>query len=290
LVFTWDIILQAVVRGLLVGLSYSLFAVGLSLIFGVIDIVNFAHGEFLMLGMYAAFWTYTLLGLDPIFALPICAVVLALLAIATHKLLIRRVLHAPQSIQMFSTFGLLVFLRSLAQFLWTGDFRFINDSIVRGRFEFFGIFVGRPQLIAAIVSVVTCGAIYWFIERTDLGRALQAVSEDREAASLMGINCERMYVIAWAIAGASLGVAGATLSTYQYIFPEVGGIYLTICFVIVALSGFGSVAGALLGGIIVGLVEVLAGLFISPAFKYAIVFLLFIAIITVRPRGLLGKE
>jgi branched-chain amino acid transport system permease protein len=290
LVFTQDIILQAIVSGLLIGFGYSLIAVGLSLIFGVVDIVNFAHGEFLMFGMYVAFWAYELLDLDPIYALPICAAVLSLMGVATHKLLISQVLHAPQSIQMFSTFGLLVFLRSLAQFLWTGDFRYIGDSIVKGRLELFGIYVGKPQLIAAFVSVITCGLIYWFIEKTDLGRALQAVSEDPEAASLMGINCERMYMLAWGIAGGSLGIAGATLSTFHYIFPEVGGSFLTLCFVIVALSGFGSVSGALFGGVIVGLVEVLAGLFISPAFKYAIVFLLFIAAIVVRPRGLFGKQ
>jgi branched-chain amino acid transport system permease protein len=288
--YTPDIILQTVVRGLLIGFSYSLLAMGLSLIFGVVDIVNFAHGEFLMIGMYVAFWCNELLRIDPIYAVPICAAAIALLGVGTHKLLIRRVLRAPPSIQMFSTFGLFVFLRAMAQFLWTGDFRFIQDSVVKGRLEIFGIFVGTPQLVAAGVAVVTCGLVYWFIERTDLGRALQAVSEDREAASLMGINCERMYTLAWALAGATVGLAGATLSTYQYIFPEVGGIYLTICFVVVALSGFGSVAGALLGGVIVGMVEVLAGLFISPAFKYAIVFVLFLGIILIRPRGLLGKE
>jgi len=289
LVLELDIILQTVIRGLLIGFSYSLIAVGLSLIFGVVDIVNFAHGEFLMIGMYVAFWCYQVLRVDPIYALPICAAAIALLGVGTHKLLVRRILRAPPSIQMFSTFGLMVFLRSMAQFLWTGDFRFIKDSVVKGRLEIFGIFVGLPQLVAAFVAVVTCGLIYWFIEKTDLGRALQAVSEDREAASLMGINCERMYVLAWAIAGASVGLAGASLSTYQYIFPEVGGVYLTICFVVVALSGFGRVAGVLLSGVIVGSVEVLGGLFISPALKYAIVFLLFIGIIVIRPRGLLGK-
>lgn len=289
MVLELDIILQTVIRGLLIGFSYSLIAVGLSLIFGVVDIVNFAHGEFLMIGMYVAFWCYQVLRVDPIYALPICAAAIALLGVGTHKLLVRRILRAPPSIQMFSTFGLMVFLRSMAQFLWTGDFRFIKDSVVKGRLEIFGIFVGLPQLVAAFVAVVTCGLIYWFIEKTDLGRALQAVSEDREAASLMGINCERMYVLAWAIAGASVGLAGASLSTYQYIFPEVGGVYLTICFVVVALSGFGRVAGVLLSGVIVGSVEVLGGLFISPALKYAIVFLLFIGIIVIRPRGLLGK-
>jgi len=167
LVFTPDIILQAIVSGLLIGLTFSLVAVGLSLIFGVVDIVNFAHGEFLMLGMYLAFWANELLHLDPIYALPICAAMLFLMGVATHKFFISRVLHAPQSIQMFSTFGLLVFLRSLAQFLWTGDFRYITDSIVKGRLELFGIYVGRPQLVAAFVAVVTWSLIYGAGELVD---------------------------------------------------------------------------------------------------------------------------
>jgi len=288
-IFTPDIIFQALISGLLIGFVYALITVGLSLIFGVVDVVNFAHGEFLMLGMYVAFGVSDGLHLDALYGLPAAAVLIGLLGVLTHKLLIRRVLDAPQSIQMFSTFGLLIFLRSAAQFLWTGDFRYINDSIVKGRLDLFGIYVGKPQLVAAGIAIVVCLLIYWFIEKTNLGRALQAVSEDREAALLMGIDTERMYVIAWAIAGASVGIAGASLSTFYYIYPDVGGSFLTLAFVIVALGGFGSVSGTLFGGVVVGLVEVFSGLFISPAFKYAIVFLLFIGVLILRPRGLFGK-
>jgi branched-chain amino acid transport system permease protein len=289
-VFSIEIILQALVSGILIGCIYSLVAVGLSLIFGVVDIINFAHGEYLMFGMYITFWLYRLFGLDPLFALPITAGVLFLMGLATHKLLISHVIDAPQSIQMFSTFGLLVFLRSAAQFLWTGDFRFISKSLVSGRFELFGIFVGRPQFVAAVVAVLVSIMIYLFIEKTRLGRALQAVSEDRDAAYLMGIDCDRMYLVAWGIAAGSVGVAGALLSTFHYIYPGVGGNFLTISFVVVALSGFGSVRGALLGGVIVGVIEILSGLFILPALKDAVTFLIFIGVIFFRPRGLFGKQ
>ena len=288
--FTPEVLLQALASGIIIGCVYALIAVGLSLIFGVVDIVNFAHGEFLMLGMYATFWAYAILHLDPLVSVPLSAALLFLAGVLTHKLLIRKVLNSPQAIQMFSTFGLLVFIRSSAQFLWSGDFRFVTNPIAAGRFDVFGVFLGRPQVIAAVVAALTCGALFWFIERTQTGRALQAVSEDREAAALMGINVERMYTLAWGISCASVGVAGAMLTMFHYVYPDVGGGFLTISFVVVALSGFGSVTGALFGGLIVGVIEVFAGLLVSPALKDGVTFLVFIAVLTIRPQGLFGKQ
>jgi branched-chain amino acid transport system permease protein len=285
-----DIIAQVVVSGILIGCIYALIALGLSLIFGVVDIVNFAHGEFLMYGMYITYWLHAWLGLDPLLALPITAVALFGMGQATHTLLISRVIEAPPAIQMFSTFGLLVFMRSAAQFMWTGDFRLIGESWVSGRLELLGIFVGRPQLVAAVVAVLVSVLILLFIERTSTGRALQAVAEDREAAYLMGIDSHRMYLVAWGIAAGSVGVAGALLATFHYVFPGVGGNFLTISFVVVALSGFGSVRGILVGGVLIGVIEVVAGLFILPAYKTAITFVIFLVVLIVKPRGLFGKQ
>lgn len=287
---TAELLVQTAVNGLLIGFVFSLVAVGLTLIFGMMEIVNFAHGEFLMMAMYASFWMWSLFALDPLVSLPISTLALVLLGIATYKLIIKRILNAPMLAQIFATFGLMVFLRSLAQFLWTPNFRVIQHSMVSdGRLELGGIFLGLPQLVAAAGAVVSFGFIYWFVERTETGRALMATAEDRDAASLMGINSDRMFTLAWAIGSGCVGVAGALLSTFYYIQPEVGAVFGLTTFVVVALGGFGSIPGAFIAGLLVGLVQVMAGLFIAPSIKFAVVLAIYLLVVLLRPQGLLGK-
>ncbi|HLC06121.1 MAG TPA: branched-chain amino acid ABC transporter permease [Anaerolineales bacterium] len=284
-----SILPQMVLSGMLIGFIYALVSVGLTLIYGVMDIVNFAHGEFLMLAMYVAFWLYALIGLDPLLSLPVSVLALFVVGVLTYKLVIQRVLHAPMSAQIFATFGLMVLLQNGAQFLWSPDYHLIQEPLLAGRVEFLGLYAGKPQLFAAVGALLTTGIVYWFIERTETGRALQAVAEDREAAALMGVNSDRTFALAWGIGAACVGVAGALLANYYYIFPTVGTVFVLVAFVAVALGGFGSVPGALLAGVIIGIVEVLAGLFIGPAYKEVIVYILYMVVVLIRPQGLLGE-
>jgi len=270
------------------GLVYALIAAGLSLIFGLMEIVNFAHGEFLMLAMFAAFWAWTLGRLDPLLSLPGTTALLFLLGVVVYKGIISRILGAPMLAQVFATFGLAVFLRSGAQFLWTPDFRLIQNPWVSGRLSLFGIFVGTPQLMAALAALAAFGLLYWFITRTETGLALQATAQDRQAAALMGINTERMFALGWGLGAACVGVAGGLLANFFYVFPDVGGLFALIAYVTVALGGFGNVPATLAAGILVGLVEVLVGLW-APAFKYVGVFCLYLAVVLWRPHGLFGK-
>jgi len=286
---TADVLIQGIISGLLMGCIYALIAAGLSLIFGLMEIVNFAHGEFLMLGMYTAFWTYTLFALDPLFSFPICAGVLFVLGVVTHKGIIRRILGAPMLAQIFATFGLGIFLRATAQFLWTPDFRQVSEPLVQGPVRLFGVSVGLAQLVAALASLLAFGLLIWFIAKTETGAALEATAQDRQAASLMGINTERMYTLGWGISSACVGVAGAFLASFFYVFPYVGSLFALLAYVIVALGGFGSIPGSLVAGILIGLVEVLAGLFIAPAFKYVAVFAIYLGVVLIRPQGLFGK-
>jgi branched-chain amino acid transport system permease protein len=253
------------------------------------DIVNFAHGEFLMLSMYLSYFLHALLGWDPLAALPVNAGALFLLGAAVYLLLIRRVLKAPMLAQIFATFGLGVFLQNLAVFLFRPDFRTVGETWLSGRLSMGGIFISRPQLAAALGAIVTTGALFWLLARTEIGRALRATAEDRQAAALMGIDPNRMFALAWGLGAACVGVAGALLSTFYYIFPQVGAVFALVAYVAVALGGFGSVAGAFIGGIIIGAVESLAGVFIAPAIKNAFVFAIYLAVVILRPRGLLGK-
>lgn len=287
---TFELLAQTAVSGLLIGFVFALVAVGLTLIFGMVEIVNFAHGEFLMLAMYASFWMWSLYNLDPLLSLPISTLALVLLGIATHKLIIKRILHAPMLAQIFATFGLMVFLRSLAQFLWTPNFRVIQHSLVSDvRIDLGGVFIGLPQLVAAVGAVLTFAFIYWFVERTEVGRALMATAEDRDAAALMGIDSDRMFTLVWAIGAGCVGIAGGLLSTFYYIQPEVGAVFGLTTFVVVALGGFGSIPGAFIAGILVGLLQVLAGLFIGPSWKFAVVLGIYLLVVLLRPQGLLGK-
>lgn len=284
-----EILLQTLLSGVLIGLVYALVAVGLTLIFGVMDIVNFAHGEFLMLGMYASFWLFALYALDPIFTLPFTALLLFALGAAVYQTVIRRIIHASMLAQIFTTFGLMVLFRGLAQFLWKPDFRSVEHSLVSGTVTLGALQFGLPQIVAAAGAIGANLLIWWFLNRTRVGAALEATAADREAAQLMGIPTQRMFTLAWAIGAACAGVAGALLSTFYPVFPEVGANFVLTAFVVVALGGFGSVTGAFFAGIIVGVVEVVGGFLIGPQLKLALVLLLYLLVVLLRPQGLLGR-
>jgi len=284
------VLAQTLVSGLLIGFVYALVAVGLTMIYGVMDVVNFAHGDYLMLSMYFSYWFFILFGMDPLFSLPVIVLIMFGIGIITYYITIRPIINSPMLSQIFVTFGLLIFLRGLAQFLWKVDYRMIPDTLVSGSFNLGGIYIGRPQLVAAVGAVLCSGLILWFLKNTKAGMALEAVSEDKEAARLMGINSDRMFALSWGIGIASVGVAGVLLSNFFYVFPEVGGQFCLIAFVVVALGGFGSVVGAFLAGIIVGLVEVVSGYLIDPSFKFMFVLSLYLAVVFIRPQGLMGRK
>lgn len=285
-----EILIQTLASGILIGLIYALVAIGLTLIFGVMDIVNFSHGEFLMFGMYSSFWMYSLFALDPMFTLPLTALFLFALGVMLYKLIIKKITNAPMLSQIFTTFGLMMLFRGLAQFFWKPDFRTVDHSIVSGSMQIFGIQVGTPQVTAGVGAILVTAGIYLFLTKTRAGAALEATAADKEAAQLMGIDSQKMFAMAWGIGAACAGVAGALLSTFFPIFPEVGANFILIAFVVVNLGGFGSVIGALFAGIIVGVIEVMGGFLIGPQYKLALVLSLFLAVLMFRPQGLMGKQ
>jgi branched-chain amino acid transport system permease protein len=271
------------------GCVYALVAAGLSLIFGLMELVNFAHGEFLMLAMYVTFFAWALGGLDPVVALPLAAAALGALGWLTYHGLIRWVLRAPMLAQIFATFGLGVFLRNGAQFAFGVDFLTVQDPWLAGRVSLGGVFLGLPQLGASVAALLAFLALHLFLRHSETGLALTATAQDRQAASLMGIDTQRMFGLGWVIGGGCVGVAGALLAMFFYIYPDVGGPFALLAYVAVALGGFGNVPATLVAGLAVGLVEALAGLLIAPAFKYSIVFLVYLAVVLWRPQGLFGR-
>ena len=286
---TVEIIIQAIVAGLMMGMIYALIAAGLSLIFGLMGIVNFAHGEHLMLSMFSSFWLWSLFGLDPLYSFPVTILLMAFCGVVTHYFLIRYILKAKMLIQICATFGLSIFLRSIAQLLWTPDYRSVENPLLEGRIELGSIFIGQPQLYASLVCLIAFIVLYLFVSKTKTGLALQATAQDRHAAEIMGIPSNKMYALGWAIGLGCVGVAGGMMTNYFFIFTDVGIYFALFAFVAVALGGFGSIIGCLYAGVIIGLVESLGGLLIDPSFKLLYVFAIYLLVVIYRPQGLFGR-
>jgi branched-chain amino acid transport system permease protein len=258
------------------------------MVWGVMNIVNFAHGDFLMVGMFASFWLYTLYGIDPLFSVPITAALLFVLGAVIYRFIVSKVMKGPMLAQLVVTFGVSIFIANFAVFLWTPDFRLVEKPLLHGTWDIGALKLSIPKFVASIGSVIVSLFMFLFLKKSKTGKAILAVEMDREAALLMGINTERINSLSFAIGASLVGIAGALLSTFYYIYPQVGGAFGTLAFAIVALGGFGSIEGAFIAGILVGLVQTLGGYFFDPAYKTAIVFLIYLITVWIRPQGLLG--
>jgi branched-chain amino acid transport system permease protein len=296
------IVLDALLQGILMGLLFALVALGLTIIFGMMDIVNFAHGEFLMIGMYTTYWTSLLLHIDPLITLPASAIVGMLLGLASYYWLIKYLLRGPMIAQLFGTFGLMLFLRYLAQFLFGIDYRIIQKGLLVGKtlsleFPYLGIFrFDWTKLSAAILSLIAFLFVYYLLHRTKLGKALRATALNREAANYMGIKTERMNALAWMIGGGTVGIAGGLIVNFWYVYPTVGLLFVMIAFASVAMGGFGSIKGAFFAGVLIGMLEMLFPVFghligsdfLGPHFKFTVVYFAYFVIVVLRPQGLFG--
>jgi branched-chain amino acid transport system permease protein len=283
-----DILLQLIVNGLLIGGVYGLISVGLTLVFGVLRIVNFAHGELLMLGMFAGFWAYRLVGLDPNLTALLILPVFFLLGLGIYYSLIRPVLSAAALAQFFCTIGLSVFLQNAALLAWGADLRSVQTTYSQNYFEVGEVTVSVVRLVAFAASMVLSGGLLAFLHYTFAGKAMRAMVQNKEAAVLIGIPVGRTYAIAFAIGIACVGAAGSILVPIFQIYPSIGLNFVLTAFVVVVLGGMGSVSGAVLGGLIVGLVEALSGYFIAPTVKEVVYYIIFLGILLVRPSGLFG--
>jgi branched-chain amino acid transport system permease protein len=283
------ILLQVIVGGLLIGAVYALFASGLTLIWGMMNVINFAHGDFVMLAMYTAIVVWTLFGGGPLASVPIAALVLATVGVLSYFLLVRHVMKGPMLAQILGTFGLALLLRYSAFWYFGANFRTLPDDLLGPPFVVGSIRVDAPRLLAGIVGLAVTLLLHLILTRTSLGSRMLAVSEDPVAAQLMGIQPERMQAVAWALAAGATGIAGALIATFFYTSPTVGETLAIVAFVTVALGGFGSVPGALVAGLLIGVIEALSAYLIGPVYKDVIVYSLFVLVLWTRPQGLMGK-
>jgi branched-chain amino acid transport system permease protein len=283
------VLVQVIVGGLLLGAVYALFSSGLTLVWGMMNVVNFAHGDFVMLGMYVAYVVYTLMGGGPILGAPLATLVLATVGVVVYFALIRDIMKGPMLAQILGTFGLALLLR-YSVFWWFGaNFLSLPENLVGGTFDVFGIRIQASRLLAGVVALLVTWGLHLLLTRTTLGSRMLAVAEDSTAAQLMGIRPDTMQAIAWAIAAGATGLAGALIATFFYVVPTVGETLGIVAFVTVSLGGFGSVPGALVAGLLIGVIESLSGYLIGAVYKDMVVYTLFLGFLWFRPQGLMGK-
>ncbi|MGH7266277.1 MAG: branched-chain amino acid ABC transporter permease [Candidatus Rokuibacteriota bacterium] len=281
---------QACVSGILIGGVYALVALGLTLIFGVMRIINFAHGALMMLGMYATFFLYTLAGVDPYLAVFIVGPAFFLLGMALERGVIEPNITAPESNQLLLTLGVALFLENAALATFSPDYRSIRLPYGTRALLLGEAVVNVPRLIAFGCSVALAIALWLFLKYTDAGKALRAAAEEREGAQLQGIDIRRLYAVAFGIGSAVVAVAGCLVTPFLYVTPDVGEVFNILAFIIVVLGGMGSFVGALLGGLVVGLAESVGAAVLPGSLKQLPIFALFVLILLFRPTGLFGRR
>lgn len=287
---TFSVLLQSLISGILVGGVYALIGIGLTIIFGVMRVINFAHGELMMVGMYVTYYLFTLAGIDPFVSILITIPVMFLFGGILQKVFINRIIGSLPQNQILLTIGLGLIMSNTTMLAFTSDYKILTTSYSSSSVTILGISVSLPLAVSFIITAAITAVLYWFLMKTDTGQAIRATAQDREAAQLMGINVKRMSIIAFGLGAALAGTAGALISPTYYIFPQVGSAFTLKAFVITVLGGMGSIVGATLGGIIIGVVESIGAVTISSDWKDVLVFAIFLLVLLVKPSGLLGKS
>ncbi|GAC1357318.1 MAG: branched-chain amino acid ABC transporter permease [Variovorax sp.] len=283
-----SLLLQLVANGLLLGGAYAIISIGLTLIFGVVRVVNFAHGEFLMAGMYMAWLCARYLGLHPYLSVPIVVVLLFVLGALMQRYVIQPLLSAEAHIQIFATVGVSTALLNLALLLFGADIRKVDFALGNQNLSLGPLTFVSGQLFTFMASIAVAVAMHLFLTLTYTGRAFRALAQNRTAAALMGVNVNRTYVLAFGIGSGLVGIASCLLSLQYPVFPTVGTYFVLTSFVIVVLGGMGSLPGAVIGSMFIGLIDSLAGFYVGPDLKEVVYFVIFLVILIVKPTGLFG--
>lgn len=289
-----NFILEGIINGIFMGSIYGLTALGLTVIFGVLKVINFAHGSLIMVSMYVAYWAIIFSGVHPYIALIIVVPVMYFFGYYLQDIIIKPIFKAEKDVRepitvIIVTTGVWYILDNLTLLIFGPGYRNIQNNPLRGKMlEFGDMLISVPKLWGFVTAVITAFSVYWFLQKTRMGRAIRATSLDREAASLMGINQFKIYNVAFGIGTAIVGVSAVTLVPFYNIFPTVGVLFDIKGFIIVVLGGLGSIGGAILGGIIIGLIESIAPMFMTATWAEAIVYGLFLVVLFVKPSGLFG--
>jgi branched-chain amino acid transport system permease protein len=285
-----DALPQLIASAIVLGGIYALVSIGLTLIFGVMRIVNFAHGEFLMLSMYLAIGLSTQIGVDPYLGLLVAIPLSLIFGAAVYYAVVRPVIARPHAVQIFTTLGLSIVLQNAALFFWTANFRQLRLSYGDRVLMLAGAAVTLPQLIAFAVAALFTTVLFAWLRFTYLGKAMRATAQDPKAATLMGIDTGKILLIAFLVGTMCVCVAGMLMAPLFSTYPTVGLQFVLVAFVVVVLGGLGSAVGALVGALIVAFLDVIGGFYVGTAWKEVLYFIVFIAVLLLRPAGLLGQR
>jgi len=286
----FDILFASVLNGLTTGAVYALVALGLTLIYGVLHIINFAHGAALMVALYGVYGLKTAWGIDPYLALPIVVPAMFVLGYALQRGVINRASHGKDENILLVTLGLAIVLENLALMAFKSDTRTIDTAYTLATVAIGPAFIALPKIVAFLGALLACALMLLVVGHTDLGRAIRAVAQERTGAKLMGIDVEHVYAMSYGIGLACLGAAACFLLPAYYVNPKVGDGFVLVAFTIVVLGGMGSFAGALVGGLLIGVVESLSGLFLGESLGQIGIFAIFIVVLLFRPTGLFGAR
>jgi len=287
-----DLILQTLVSGLLVGGCYALMATGLNLVWGVMEIINFAHGAFLILGMYITYWGYVLLGIDPYLSLPIAMVLLFALGWALQGVVLNPIMGEERwaSATLLITFGVSIFLLNLALLVWGPTPRALSYSLSDAHIQLGSIIIRVPQLVGFGISVLFLLFLEYFLKRTKLGRAIRATAQNSEGARLMGINVPMIYKLTFGIGAAGSAAAGTILMTFLQVNPHIGLGLILMAFAICVIGTMGNYVGAFIGGLIIGVVEAFSAVLVLPSIKMMGVYIVFLIVLLMKPEGIFGGK
>lgn len=284
------IIGAAVINGILMGGIYTLVASGLTLIYGVLHIINFAHGSMLMVAMFGVFYLVTKLGVDPYLSLIITMPTMFAMGYVLYKYFIGKLSYGKDENILLITLGLSIVIENLALMFFTGDSRTISLSYSDKMFEVGPLLIGLPKVISFVAAIVMCALLGIFITQTDTGRAIRAVAKERMGARLVGIDVDKVFAISFGLGMATLGAAASLLMPIFYVSPTTGHVFVMVAFTVVVLGGMGSFLGAVIGGLIVGLTESFGGLYLGESLGQIGISLIFILILLFRPSGLFGDK
>jgi branched-chain amino acid transport system permease protein len=282
-----EVVFQAVVNGLILGGIYALVAGGLTLVFGVMGIINVAHGDMLMVSMFSAYYIVTLFGISPYIAILIVTPIMFVVGLLMYQVFLSPIINAPHINQILLTVALSLLIQNIAIFVFGGDYLSLNIPLSDKTVSIFGAILTVPQLLAFVLSLVTSAMFYMMLKHTDFGRSLRAVAQNRRGAMVVGINVPRAYMMSFGIGCAMLGIAGPLLLPIYYVHTDVGSLFLLVAFVVVVMGGLGNFLGALIAGLIIGVTEAVAGLVVSPSLAPISNFIIFILILLFRPAGLI---
>jgi branched-chain amino acid transport system permease protein len=281
---------QIIVNGLLLGALYALIGLGFSLVWGVMNIINIAHGAFIMLGAYVAYWAFTLAGIDPFLSIILAMVVLFVLAYLIQQYVINFVVKSGVFVTLILTFGLNIFLKNVALFLWSGNYRTVRTEYSGEGLNAMGLVLPYNRIGIVLITIVITFAFHRFLTRTKTGRTIMATALNKEAAQLVGVDIGRVYALTFGLAAALAGAAGAMMSTIYAVTPVLGDPFIGKAFVVATLGGLGTMVGAIIGGVILGLAETMGGAVFGSGYQDAIAFAVLIIVLIVRPEGIIGRQ